>query len=211
MSKEKSFQISYAISKKTDRVQISDFTNKIEDSTGIANIGNKLEIIISELISNSIKMNLRRLYFQSKGFSFENLENYKLGLENFKLNYNHLNFIHYEKALKLLGIKLEISVNHTSKSISIYVKTNNNMSKVEEELIRKKLSEIMTNEKDMVDLYIYYGDQIDEESLGLAMTVDILRKMNFNPSLFRIYNEDKYTIARIELPLSEDYKDLRRN
>ena len=58
----------------------------------------------------------------------------------------------------------------------------------------------------MHDLYTHYGDEIEENALGLAMAVNLFRDMGYNPSLFRVYNEEGYTKARIKIPLINDYK-----
>lgn len=206
MNTEEKIKFSLYLVSREDRERLRELVEKIEKLSEKKGIADKLEIIISELINNAVKANLKRLYFQSKGFCMDSQENYDLGLKSFRLNYGHLNFMHYEKAMKLLGLEISVEVDMSDKSTIIFVKNKNTMSDLEEKCLRERLKKIMQELPDQAhDLYMHYGDEMEGNSLGLAMAIDLFQSMGYNPSLLRVYNKGDYTIARIKMPLVSDY------
>ena len=202
LSKNKEFSLCLINTKDREelRKMIDDVSIDIEQD-GFAD---RLEIIIAELINNAVKANIKRIYFNSKGFSFENKESYQKGLAEFKLNYGHLNFMNYEKALKALQLEVNIKFSQSDKHLLIFVKNNNTMSALEESQIRNDLNKIMNKmPEEMHDIYVHYGDEIEEDSLGLAMAINLFRQMGYDPNMFRVYNEGGFTKARILIPLKK--------
>ena len=206
MSGQETIRFSLFLVTREDRSKLREAMERIEKISKKEGIADRLEIIVSELINNAIKANLKRLYFQSKGFSLENSEDYDMGLKSFRMNYAHLNFTQYEKAMKLLDLEVSVEIDMSDKNIVIFVQNKNMMSALEEERLREKLKKIMQQLPEGVhDLYVHYGDEIEENTLGLAMAFSLFRDMGYNPSLFRVYNEGNYTKARIKIPLLDHY------
>ena len=198
---------------KTDREELLILIKGLEEKTNKKGLADSLIIILGELINNAVKLNIRRLYFASKGYNFDNEESYKMGIENFKLNFGHLNFTHYEKALKMLNLKVDINVDLGESSLVIIVQNNNNMPEEEEKMMRRRLNEIMEKSetfKELKDLYIHYGDHLEEGTLGLAISIGLLSSLGYDPSLLRIYNEGEFTKARIEIPLNNNFVSVRK-
>ena len=204
---EEKIKFSFFLVSRDDRVKLREAAERIEKITQKEGMADRLEIIISELINNAVKANLKRLYLKSKGFNLEKAEEYKKGVEEFRLNYGHLNFTHYEKAMKLLGLEISVEIDMSDRQVLVFVQNKNTMSSLEEERLRERLNNIMQQVPEgMHDMYLHYGDEIEENTLGLAMAIDLFRDMGYNPSLFRVYNEGEYTKARIKMPLIGEYK-----
>ncbi len=198
------FRLSVTLIKREDRKELRELTDKVEQLSEMKGLSDRLEMIISELVNNAVKGNLKRIYFESKGYSFDDQESYRLGLESFKKNYGHLNFSHYEKAMRLLNFKINIEINLSDNYLLLLIENNNMMSTFEEKRIRMRLKEIMEKKmrkENLLDIYLHYGDEIEENTLGLAMIVDFLSGMGYDLSLFRVYNEGNSTKARLEIPL----------
>ena len=110
MVAEEKIKFSLFLVTRDDRSKLRETVERIEKIVKKEGLADKLEIIISELINNAVKANLKRIYFQSKGFDLNSPENYEIGLKSFRLNYGHLNFMHYEKAMKLLGLEISVEI-----------------------------------------------------------------------------------------------------
>ena len=64
--------------------------------------------------------------------------------------------------------------------------------------------------KDLVEFSVHYGDESEGNGLGLAMVVLLIKDMGFDPGFFRVYHNEGQTTARLEFPLSADYRPLRK-
>ncbi len=201
---------SLLLSFREERKRLRATLDEIEIVTKGEVPADSIEMIIGELANNAIKANLKRLFFHAKGFRFDSIEEYELGTKSFVENFSHLNFSYYEKAMKLLDVKIEIDVDMNMKRLLVILQSNNAMSESEEDSIRKKLNTVMHHlPEEIHNLYVYYGDDMQGSGLGLTIVVDLIRDMGFDPEHFRVYNEGKYTKARLEFPLSADYLSLR--
>jgi hypothetical protein len=158
------------------------------------------------------------------GYSFEDTESYHQGLKAFKESYqklfknkledkeDHKDLIkrkEWLEALKDLGLKVRLIIDIDHQRILIFVINNTRMIPEEEKRLRDSLSAAMRS-KDLMDFIINYG-QIDEEGkgLGLPLIILLIKEAGFKPEYFRVYKDEKNTIARIEFPLLKDYVPLR--
>jgi len=202
--------------------ELRTFFKQLEEELQKPNFGDFVFQIIYELINNSIKSNLKRIFFIKNNYSFENTEEYSKGLEEFKKYYQHLfknqnlhnhrDLIKKEEwieELKDLGLKVHLTVDIDTKRILIYVINNTRILPEEEKRLRKSLS-IAMHSKDLIDFMIHYG-QINEEGegLGLPLVVLLIKEAGFKPEYFRVFKDDQNTIARIEFPLSSEYIPIR--
>ncbi len=198
------------ISFQESRAELRNLLDEIELSSNGKICADSVELIISELVNNAIKANLKRLFFHVQGYSFDDAEKYEAGMKAFTEHFSKLNLKYYKKAMKLLDVKVGIDVNLSAKRLSIMLQSNNVMSKTEENHVRQRLNTVMQQlPSDMHELYVFYGDEVQGEGLGLTLVIDLIRKMGFDPKNFRVYNEDQYTKTRLEFPLSEDYITFR--
>lgn len=90
----------------------------------------------------------------------------------------------------------------------IWVFNDTDLIPTDEKRIREKLAEGMTYE-DLLSFYMANGDQAEGEGLGLVMNLLLLKGENINPALFRLGYIDGKTMARIEIPFSEDFVSTR--
>lgn len=200
------FHMSLTLSARRDRHKLRTIVEQIEALTQVPDIADNIEIVIAELINNSVKTCLRHMYFEAKGFFLDNEESFKVGLKSFKANFSYLNLFYYEKAMELLKLLLDVEVDKAKGYVIITVQSKHKLAELEEKLIRSHLKRAMDAlDDEMLNLYVQYGDEDEQHGLGLTMAVDIVRKMGFDPSHFRIFNEGDYAKARLELALSDDY------
>ena len=206
LSEKYSINLSY----QEEREHLRLILEKIEKVTKKENFADSMEFILGALANNAAKANLRRIFFHAKGFNFETPEGYKRGQKAFSENFSYLNLSYYEKAMRLLNVKVDIELDWNSKRLLIHIQNTSAMSKPEESCLRRKLKKAMDYlPKDIHSLYLHFGDTADDESLGLAMVVDMMNKMGFDPQHFRLYSDEKYTKTRLEFPLHIDYTPIR--
>ena len=119
-------------------------------------------------------------------------------------------FAYLQNKLKKHNHQVEVSIEDRDNGIAISVKNTTAMMKDEEQKIRENMKMAMDNDNPNLALF-YSGDDEDSEgaSLGLLLVVNLLRQMNINPELFRIGMVDGDTVARIEIPLNDDYNSIR--
>ncbi len=201
--------------------QIKKNCYELENFLQKEGIGEILFTIINEITTNAIKANLKRIFFIKNGYSFQDDESYKKGLWEFKQKYRNV-FKHSKEhlqekndwleALRDLGLTVQLEIDANEQRILIYVKNNTKILPEEEKKLRESLS-IAMKSKDLVDYMTHYIENVDleeGESLGLPLVVLLIRNLGFSPEYFRVYKDNQYTIARIELPLSVDYSPIRK-
>ena len=195
---------------KKNKEHLKDVLQDIEKNTNKKGLAEILEIILGELINNCIISNLRRLFFHSCNYKFDNEKEYEKGVIEFKKNFSQLNFNLYQRALELLDLKVTININKNIERIIVFIQNNNTMSKVEEKIIRKNLSLIMKNlPENVYDLYLNFGKDDSEFGIGMNLVISLIRELGFDPQYLRIFNRKNQIITRLELPLSFDYVTLR--
>ncbi|GIX41546.1 MAG: hypothetical protein KatS3mg129_1279 [Leptospiraceae bacterium] len=202
--------------------KLFNYFQEVEKKIQKPGIGEIIFHIVYELINNAIKANLKRIFFLKKGYSFDNQEEYHKGLIEFRKSYQYLfknkngnehkgliNKKEWLEALKDLGLKVRLVIDVDHNRILIYVINNTKMLPEEEKRLRESLSHAMKS-KDLMDFIINYG-QIDEEGegLGLPLVILLIKDAGFKPDYFRVYKDEKNTIARIEFPLTENYIPIR--
>lgn len=180
----------------------------LEDKLQIEGIGNTLFSVVMELVGNAVKANVKRAYFNQKGYNLENKDDYEKGLENFGSDYPNIDKEQYRQALEELDLKVDLDIDLDHNRLLIFVQNNTLLLKDEEKRIRAKLAGAM-DVKDVMEFYMHYGDDTEGRGLGLAMTVLLIKDMGFNPDYFRVYHEGDRTIARIEFPLDANYRPIR--
>ncbi len=208
---EAQFHFSFLLKKRSERHKIRELADYVAQIADLADIRDGLEIVIAELVNNAVKAELKRIFFAKKGFSFDDPQSYQKGLEAFHCNYAYLNFMYYEDAMSGLHLRIDVDIDMEESRILLYVRNDKNMPYPEERSLRRKLKRAMDLlPNDLVDLYVYYGDETGENGLGLTLVVDTIRRMGFDPEHLRVYNEGKCTVARLELPLGSKYS-LKRS
>ncbi len=198
------------LSIREERGKLHSKLQEVEEHVGKEGMAEKLSIIIGELANNAVKANLKRLFFHAKGYKFDDAQSYEIGLKAFHDNFAHMNLVHYEKAMQLLDLKVQINIELDENRLLILIENNNSMSAEEELRLRKKMAKVMQRDlEEMLELYVYYGDDMEGLGLGLTMTVDLIRQLGFDPQHFRVYNEGSKTVTRLEFPLKMDYVPIR--
>jgi HD-like signal output (HDOD) protein len=155
--------------------------------------------VMKELINNSIKANLKRLYFKTKGLDINKTEDYRTGMETFKNEiYSRESDEYFQKAS---GSNLIVRVAFKSTASLLHVNIINNTPILDNEL--KKIQSRISKAYKYTDISEAFDDVLDDSEgagLGLIMTMMLFKNSGFPAEAFKIYKKDSLTIATISIP-----------
>lgn len=163
---------------------------------------------LKELLVNAVKANAKRVFFEEMGIEETSGPRYEQGLRLFKDNLTESwveNYCH--KALDK-GLDVRIDIFHSRDGLRIEVINQLEISSEDEARIREKFATGMSYD-DLVSFYLDHADKSEGEGLGFAMNVLLLKGEQINPALFRVGTGNGKTIARLEIPFTEDFISVR--
>lgn len=163
---------------------------------------------VKELAINGTKANLKRIFFEEKGYDLDNPEDYDKGMVEYKEHMIEEKAIEYGKIAKQKGLFVRISFFHDPTGMRVEVINNTAITPQEERRLREKLAKIMKYE-DLMEFYMENADNTEGAGMGLALITTMLKGEAIDPNLFRIITTKEQTTARIEIPFTADYISLR--
>ena len=205
-------KITLRILDESGQKQLRDALIRLEKSINKKALADALYSLLTELISNAVRANLKRAFFVKNKYSLNDPESYHKGLEEFKLYYKRINekSREYHQSLEDLQLTISINIELDSDCLLIHIENNTILLEQEEKRIRQKLAYAMQS-KNLIQYSNLLGgqDETEGKGFGLAMIVLLIKHLGFDPNNFRVYTRDSRTIARLELPLSSDYIPIR--
>jgi putative nucleotidyltransferase with HDIG domain len=158
-----------------------------------------LSYCLRELAVNAKKANTKRVYFDEKGLSLDNPNDYVAGMTDFKKDtLDNLN--HYLQLQKDKGYYIKIMYQAKGGSIMLEVRNNAEITKEEYVRIHDKLARSRAYAS-LEDALSQVLDDSEGAGLGLVILVMMLKKIGITEDCFDIYGESSETIARITVPL----------
>ena len=173
---------------------ICEYLKKIDKEK----IYNLLCLCLEEIISNSVKANLKRAYFISNNLDINNIEDYEKGMKNFKENgVSNVKDSNFVKHINNLGLYVKLSFRIEDKIFYITTRNNSVISKQEIERIHKKLklSEHQTSE----DVFMNSIDQTEGAGLGIIMIKKIMSQISPFEDCFSICANDTETVTELKI------------
>lgn len=207
MSVQNHFSIRFLGPEVKDRLKQT--FEEVEGKLGIDGLAAALFTVVMELVTNAVKANLKRAFFNENGYSMSDPESYQAGVAAFKENYREVEGEAYGRALTDLDLVVSVNIDLDNDRLLTFVENNTLLQDEEETRIRGKLASAMSA-KQLVEFYLHFGDESEGSGLGLAMIVFLMREIGFDPDNFRVYQQNGKTIARIEFPLNKDYVPIRK-
>ncbi len=170
-----------------------------------------LYTILKELVINGCKANQKRIFFEEHNFNIYNDEDYKKGMEEYKKKFSEEMAIEYGKKAKQKGLYVMIDFEFDNDGLRIEVINNTTIAKQEEKIMREKLKKAM-GYNDLAEFYMDQAMSGESEGagLGLALIIILLKGEGIDPSYFRIIIDRDKTIARLEIPFTENFVSKRK-
>lgn len=164
---------------------------------------------VKELMVTASSSNIKKTFFIEARIDENNKEVYDLAKKNVRklMNEHYLNYM--RSKLQKYNCNVEVHIEERKNGIMIMVQNPTQLQDEEEKVIRETFRKAMVS--DDVNVALLYDSSIDESShtLGLVMIINLLKDLGINPAYFRMGVVKNNTIARIEIPLTEDYVGLR--
>lgn len=164
-----------------------------------------LEYVLTELVLNTSKANIKRLYFREKGLDINSTEDYAKGMASFRKEAMS-NSKAYEDKLRENGESVSVSIRSDGTTINIRISGSNPMVDSERKRINEKLS-IAHGFDDITDLFNQTFDSSEGRGFGLIIIVMMLRKISLNENALSFVNEGNSSVSSIHIPVSTLQKD----
>ena len=178
---------------------ILKITHRLLEQYDLLFFKNTVMAITRELINNGIKANLKRLYFDIKGFNINEKSSYREGMETFKeyVFQNEDNDV--TRAIE--GSKFVVRLSFTKKNDNLHITVINNNPILEPELnkIKSRINKAyMYN--DMSEAFMDVLDDSEGAGLGLIMALMLLKNSGLPRDSFSISKTEKLTSITLTLP-----------
>ena len=163
---------------------------------------------LKEIVINATKANAKHVFFAEHNLRLDDPDQYRKGMTMIKEQLSEKWIEKYGALAKEKNLRVTIEFDHAPDGLRIRVLNDTELIPTDEKRIREKLAEGM-NYEDLLSFYMQMGDQDEGEGLGLVMNLLLLKGENINPALFRVGFIDGKTMARIEIPFSDDFVSVR--
>ncbi|HEY1406832.1 MAG TPA: hypothetical protein VF857_09500, partial [Spirochaetota bacterium] len=153
--------------------------------------------IVKELITNAVKANLKRLYFQNRNLSIENPDEYALGMKSFKKD---VIFEDSETVTRMGKTNLRVRVLFISDNGALRIKIINNIPIAPEEL--KKVNARIAKAYSYNDITEALTDTLDDSEgagLGLTMAILVFKSAGFSQNDFTITSDGNKTVSSVTI------------
>ena len=96
------------------RDQLKSYFRNLEDELGREGMGTALFNVVQELVTNAVKANVKRVFFEQNHYNLEDPAGYKKGLEDFRTFFRSLDAASYQKTLKEmeLSVRVDVDLDH---------------------------------------------------------------------------------------------------
>jgi putative nucleotidyltransferase with HDIG domain len=162
---------------------------------------NYLCYCIRELAVNAKKANTKRVYFCETGLDISSPDDYKKGMEQFKeATLNNISYFLQLQKEKGLYIRLLLQIREDT--IHIEIRNNATITSTELARVRDRLAR-SRQYKTLEDALLQVLDDSEGAGLGLVILALMLKKMGLREDCFNIRSNEKETVARLLIPLSQ--------
>ncbi len=169
-----------------------------------------LYTILKELVINGCKANQKRIFFDERGLDIANPADYERGIEEYTKSFSESMALEYGHKAREKGYYVLIDFQFDPTGLTLEVVNNTAIAKEEEEMVRGKLKKAM-GYNDIAEFYMDQAMSGESEGagLGIALIIILLKGEEIDPNLFRILIEEDRTIARLEIPFTQEFISKR--
>ena len=159
---------------------------------------NLLCLCLEEIISNSVKANIKRAYFMSHNLDINKPEDYEQGMRSFKeKGLGKIKDPYFINKINSMGLYVKLHFLIQNGCLTITARNNSVISKEEITRIHNKLklSENQTPE----NLFMNSIDQTEGAGLGIIMIKKILGQISKANDCFSICSTDTETVTELKI------------
>jgi hypothetical protein len=163
---------------------------------------------LKELVVNAFKANAKQVFFEEKQLDPHQQDQYEKGIADFKDQISEAWIQEYSLKALQRGMIVEIAVEHNEDGLRFEVINTGGIAFEDEKRIRDKFARGMQCE-DLVSFYLDNADNTEGEGIGFALNVLLLKGEDINPALFRVGSREGLTVARLEIPFTDNFVSVR--
>lgn len=159
-----------------------------------------------ELIVNATKAAIKRILFKESKLNIESLDDYSRGMESFHSSLSDKKFPFYREKMKEHDLTIKVTFFFNEHRIILKILNNFQLTDQEEKRVREKFR-ISRDFDNLFEFFMKFGDSTEGAGLGITMVEILVAQSGFDRHLFTIYSKKgiSQTVARVEIPLREDY------
>ena len=159
---------------------------------------NLLCLCLEEIISNSVKANIKRAYFISHNLDINKPEDYEKGMKSFKEEgLSKIKDMRFVKKIADMGLYVKLYFTIQNGCLTSTAKNNSVISKEEIDRVNTKLK--LSENKSAEDLFMNSIDQTEGAGLGIIMIKKILSQISSAPDCFAISATDTETVTELKI------------
>ncbi len=183
---------------------INDLISDIFEEYEKKELYEPLSFSIRELIFNAWNSNIKNLIFAKNNLSPEDFKDYINGLKIFKTILNKKDLDEISKEVYNFNYWIKFCAYVSEHGVKFEIINNSPLLPIEEKNLRLRLK-LAHACADLIELYNQANFETDDDKIGLAFIIFLLKKANIDYNLFRIGNIGNSLRARIEIPFSSLY------
>ncbi len=171
---------------------INSFLNKIDKEDISPFVG----ICMGEIVSNSIKANLKRAHFILNNLDINNPEEYQIGMQNFHdEGLCLLKDKATAKKISKMNLYVKVLLSIDNNQLKIVTINNSTITPEEQERIYAKLK--ISEDTESEDLFPESVDTTEGSGLGIIMIQRLMSQMGLSRDCFSIYAKDNETFTEL--------------
>ncbi len=179
--------------------EISSIINKYLKQINKEEISAFVDICMGEIVSNSIKANLKRAHFILNGLNINNPKEYKIGMRNF--HDEGLCMIKDQETLKTIRrMNYYVKIDFYLDDNQFKIVTTNNCGITPEEQARICEKLRMGENSNAENSFDQVVDTTEGSGLGLLMIIRLLNQMGLSKDCFSISTVENETITELSIP-----------
>ncbi len=157
---------------------------------------NLLCLCLEEIMSNSLKANIKRAYFISHNLDINNPDDYGKGMASFKEDgLGKIKDQFFINKINSMGLYVKLIFALENNNFTIVARNNSVISKEEIERVNKKLK--LSENKSPEELFMNSIDQTEGAGLGIIMIKKIMSQLSTAEDCFTITANETETITKL--------------
>lgn len=180
-----------------ERVHIDRILNAFLVAAGMTGLRNNLAYCVHELAGNAKKANVKRLYFREKKLDITNPDDYRRGMERFKVETTD-QAARFLAALRENGLYVKFQFRKLRAGVRICIRNNSLLTPAELKRVEEKIC-VARRYRCLAEAYPSTEDGCEGAGLGIVMMLFMLKNLGFPQDAFSIRVSGGETIATLVL------------
>lgn len=164
---------------------------------------------VKELSLNGAKANFKCILFEDENIQSDDDTEYERGIKLFKERLSESWVLESGKKARERKMHVDIYFDFDTDRLLVEVVNNRPISQKEDKRIREKFLAARQYD-DIAQFYLEGGDSSEGAGMGIVLVTMMLKAQGIDPHLFTIRSDYREkTLARVEFPISPDYRPQR--